>query len=133
MAFTVKQLTDEPIILITYRRIDSTIDEATIEGQKIAQLLREIGDFAYIILDLSGHKNSYKNLYGTIQDALKKNSGKMSDPSHRIVIIGSSSLVQFHQNEIVVNKLQMFCWTVTNNIEHAFEIVRDRIQMDESE
>ncbi|GEM_PF-2719181 len=128
MAFTVRQMTDEPIILITYRRPDSTIDEAMTEGKKIAYLLREIGDFAYVILDLSGHKSSYQILYQTIQDALKKNSGKMSSPSRSIVLVGSSSLVTFHQKKMVSNKAQMYSWTVTNLLEHAFEMVRGKIQ-----
>lgn len=128
MAFTVKQLTDEPIILITYRRPDSTIDEASTEGKKIAHLLREIGDFAYVILDLSGHKSSYQTLYLTIQDVLKKNSGKMTKPSHSVIIVGSSSLVKYHQNEIASNKAERYCWIVTNNLEHAFEMVRGKIR-----
>jgi hypothetical protein len=127
MAFTVKQLTDEPIILITYRRPDSTIDEASTEGKKIAYLLREIGDFAYVILDLSGHKSSYHILYNTIQDVLKKNSGKMDNPSHNVVMVGSSSLVTFHQAQVKTDKASGYCWIVTNNLEHAFEMVRAKL------
>jgi len=127
MAFTVRQMTDEPIILITYRRPDSTIDEASNEAKKIAYLLREIGDFAYVILDLSGHKTSFQTLYQTIQDVLKQNSGKMTDPSRSIVMVGSSSLVKFHQAETVGNKPKMYQWTVTNDLEHAFEMVRTKI------
>ena len=127
MAFTVRQMTDEPIILITYRRPDSTIDEAITEGKKIAHLLREIGDYAYVILDLSGHKTSYQTLYQTIQDILKKNSGSMSDPSRSVIMVGSSGLVDFHQRETVGNKPAMYSWVVTNNLEHAFEMVRGKI------
>lgn len=132
MAFTVKQMTDEPIILITYRRPDSTLDEATTEAKKLAYLLREIGDFAYVILDLSGHKTTFQTLYTTIQGILKKNAGKISNPSRSIVLVGSSSLVEYHQSQLKTNPSHTFKWTVTNNIEHAFEIVRDKLDMDES-
>lgn len=132
MAFAVKQMTDEPIILITYRRPDSTIDEATSEGKKIAHLLREIGDFAYVILDLSGHKTSFQSLYATIQGVLKKNAGKLSNPSRSIMLVGSSALVEYHQSQLKTNAASTFKWTVTNNLEHAFEIVRDKIAQDDS-
>lgn len=131
MAFAVKQMTDEPIILITYRRPDSTIEEVTAEGKKITYLLREIGDFAYVILDLSGHKTSYQTLYMTIQDVLKKNAGKLSNPSRSIVLVGSSALVEYHQSQIKTNKANTFTWTVTNNLEHAFEIAREKITEDD--
>ena len=127
MAFTVRQMTDEPIILITYRRPDSTIDEATVEGQKIAYLLREIGDFAYVILDLSGHKTSFQSLYTSLQDVLRKNSGKISDPSKSVILVGSSSLVEYHQAKMKKQKLDMFEWAVTNDLEHAFDLARTKI------
>lgn len=130
MAFTVKQMADESLILITYRRPDSTIEEATVEGRKIAYLLREIGDFSYIILDLSGHKNSFQTLYKTIQGVLQKNPGRLSSPTTNVIIVGSSSLVEHHQACIKSHKGGMFGWMVTNEIEHAYETARAKIQLD---
>jgi hypothetical protein len=120
---------DEPIILITYRRLDSTIDEATIQAKKIADLLREIGDFGYVIIDISGHRDSFETLYCTIQDALKENSGKITNPSQSIVMIGLSALVEYHQTESESHRNEMFKWVVTNDLDHAIELVRAKIEV----
>lgn len=131
MGFIVKQMMDEPIILITYRRHNSTIDEATTQANKITDILREIGDFGYVIVDISGHKKSFQTLYCTIQDALKENSGKITNPSQSIVMVGLSALVEYHQTEIQTHQTEMFTWTVTNDLDHAIEWVRAKIDAGE--
>jgi hypothetical protein len=131
MGFIVKQMMDDPIILITYRRFDSTVDEATRQAKKIGELLREIGDFGYIILDISGHRNSFRTLYDTLQDVLKENSGKISNPSQSIIMVGSSALVDYHQAETQSHKTERFAWIVTNDASHAMELAQAKIDAGE--
>lgn len=131
MAFTVKQMSGEPIILVTYRRNDTTFNEVMAEGTKIANLLREIGDYGYVILDLTGHKSSYQALYNTIQEALYTNAGKISNPAQSIVIIGSSELVEYYHQKCNDHLTEIVEWTVTTTLDHALQLIRTNIRTGE--
>ncbi len=131
MAFTVRQMMNEPIILVTYRRLESTLDETRTEGKKIARLLGEIGDSAYVILDLTGHKNSFQSLYGTIQEILQQGDHKMTNPSRSIVLIGSPALVELHRLQVETGKVMIYAWEAAYDMEEAFEIVRAKFAADE--
>jgi hypothetical protein len=131
MSIIVKQMMDEPIILITYRRLETEVDEAIHKATTIAKLLREIGDFAYVILDISGHSNSFQTIYNTIQGALKQDIGKLTNPSQSIIVVGSSTLIAYHHAEIITRQSDMIAWHVTHDLDHAIAWVRAKIDEDE--
>lgn len=128
MAFTVRQMTDEPIIIITYRKEDTTLELAQNEGQKISELIREIGDYGYIIVDLAGHETSYKALCNTLNQLLHMDSGKVSNPAKSIILVGSVNLVAYHQTRLSVAPDNFFSWLVLDNMESALTIVRGKIR-----
>lgn len=128
MAFTVRQMTDEPIIIITYRKDDTTQEEAQIEARKIAALLREIGDYGYIIVDLAGHETSYKALLDTLNHSLHQNCGQISNPAKSIVIVGSAILVNYHQIRLTSEPDKVFAWIVLDSLDSAFTLIRSKIR-----
>lgn len=133
MAYTIEQLPDEPIIILTNQ---SAPDEAELRNHinSIAALADQIdADHTYLIVDSRNVDLPFPLVIKLLQIHQEGGRGTASDPRITPVFVGSGAMIRLMRDIFAKHNVEQRALPLVQELDEALDFIRECIEIDAEE